>query len=170
MAEGIGFKHSVLCPMRIENVTLCSMRLFIMTQLRDNHRCYVCGKENPAGLGVDFEIDREQRAISAKFTPSDIHQGYEGIVHGGILSTLLDEAMAKLTVSLGIPAVTAEITVTFKAPATPGEELFISGRLTRETNKLILAEAKIERGPVLIAEAKGKLLRMSTEYKVQGTE
>jgi uncharacterized protein (TIGR00369 family) len=138
------------------------MRLFIMTQLRDNQRCYVCGKENPAGLGVDFEINREQRAISAKFTPSDIHQGYEGIVHGGILSTLLDEAMAKLTVSLGTPAVTAQITITFKTPAAPGEELFISGRLTHETGRLIRAEAKIERGPVLIAEATGKLLRVSS--------
>jgi uncharacterized protein (TIGR00369 family) len=133
-----------------------------MTQLRDNPRCFVCGKENPSGLGVDFEINREWRSISAKFTPSDIHQGYERIVHGGVLSALLDEAMAKLTVSLGIPAVTAEITVSFKAPAAPGEELFVSGRLTHETRRLIQAEAKIERGQVLIAEAKGKLLRISS--------
>jgi uncharacterized protein (TIGR00369 family) len=133
-----------------------------MPQLRDNHRCYVCGKDNPAGLGVDFEINRERRAISANFTPSDIYQGYEGIVHGGILSTLLDEAMAKLTVGLGIPAVTAEMTVRFITPAAPGEELFVSGRLTQETKKLIQAEAKIERGPVVIAEATGKLLRISS--------
>ena len=133
-----------------------------MTELRDNQRCYVCGKENPAGLGVNFEINHEQRAISAKFTPLDIHQGYEGIVHGGILSALLDEAMAKLTVSLGIPAVTAEMTVSFKAPAAPGEELLISGRLTQETKKLLQAHARIERGPVLIAEATGKLLRTSS--------
>jgi len=133
-----------------------------MTQLRDNHRCYVCGKENPAGLGVAFKINRELRSISANFTPSDVHQGYEGIVHGGILSTLLDEAMAKLTVSLGIPAVTAEMKVTFKSPAAPGEELFVSGRLTHETRRLVQAEAKIERGPVLIAEATGKLLRISS--------
>ncbi|MCK9419150.1 MAG: PaaI family thioesterase [Nitrospirae bacterium] len=146
------------------------MRIYIMIQLRDNQRCYVCGKENPAGLGVDFEIDKERRAISAKFTPSDIHQGYEGIVHGGILSTLLDEAMGKLTVSLGIPAVTVEITVTFKSPAAPGEELFISGRLTHEIRRLIHAEAKIERGPVLIAEATGKLLRISSESGVRSSE
>ncbi len=135
-----------------------------MTQLRDNRKCYVCGRDNPAGLGVDFHIDRERRSISAKFTPSDIYQGYEGIVHGGILSTLLDEAMAKLTVSLGIPAVTAEMKVTFKAPAAPGEELYVSGKLTQETRRLIQAEAKIERGPVLIAEATGKLLRISSEF------
>ena len=138
------------------------MRLFIMIQLRDNQRCYVCGKENPVGLGVDFEINREQRTISAKFTPSENHQGYEGIVHGGILSTLLDEAMGKLTVSLGIPAVTAEMTVTFKTPAAPGDELFVSGWITSETKKLIQAQAKIERGPVVIAEATGKLVIISS--------
>ena len=141
-----------------------------MKVLRDNQRCYVCGKENPAGLGVDFKIDKELRVISAKFTPSDIHQGYEGIVHGGILSTLLDEAMAKLTFSLGIPAVTAEIKVTFKAPAAPGEELFVSGRLIQETRRLIQAEAKIERGPVVIAEATGKLLRTGSESGVRSSE
>jgi uncharacterized protein (TIGR00369 family) len=133
-----------------------------MIKLRDNQRCYVCGKENPAGLGVDFEINREQRAISAKFTPTDDHQGYDGIVHGGILSALLDEAMGKLTVSLGIPAVTAEITVTFKAPAAPGEGLCVSGRLVQESRKLIQARAKIMRGPVVIAEATGKLVRTSS--------
>lgn len=133
-----------------------------MEQLRDNQRCYVCGKKNPNGLAVDFEIDKEARSISALFRPADVHQGYEGIVHGGILSALLDEAMAKLAFSLGIPAVTAEITVKFRIPAAPGDELRVSGRLLNETHRLIQAEAKIERGPVVIAEAKGKLLRISS--------
>ena len=132
-----------------------------MTQLRDNQRCYVCGKKNPVGLSVDFEIDDGTRTIRAKFIPSADHQGYEGIIHGGILSSLLDEAMAKLAYSLGIPAVTAEITVKFKAPASPGDELLVAGRLTDEGKRLILADAAISRGPVMIAEAKGKLLRIS---------
>ena len=135
-------------------------------ELRDNQKCYVCGKKNPAGLAVDFELDKETRSISARFTPSDVHQGFEGIVHGGILSALLDEAMVKLAFSLGIQAVTAEMTVKFKGPAIPGEELFVSGKLTRENRKLIQAEAKIERGLVVIAEATGKLIKVSTEYKV----
>jgi acyl-coenzyme A thioesterase PaaI-like protein len=67
--------------------------------------------------------------------------------------------MAKLAYSLGIPAVTAEITVKFKAPAAPGDKLLVSGRLVQETTRLIYAEARIDRGPVVIAEAKGKLLR-----------
>jgi uncharacterized protein (TIGR00369 family) len=132
-----------------------------MKELRDNQRCYVCGKKNPIGLAVDFEINTGMRSLQAKFTPRNDHQGYEGIVHGGILSALLDEAMAKLAFTLGIPVVTAEMTVKFKRPASPGEELTISGRLTQETKRLILSEAKIERGPVVIAEATGKLLRIT---------
>ncbi len=133
-----------------------------MKQLRDNQRCYVCGKKNPAGLGVDFEINAEARSIHAGFTPADLHQGYEGIVHGGILSALLDEAMAKLAYGLGIPAVTAEMTVKFRSPAAPGEALSISGKLKHETHRLIEAEAVIQKGLVVIAEAKGKLLRISS--------
>ncbi len=130
-----------------------------MSTLKDNDYCYVCGKNNPEGLAVDFVIDHGQKSITGRFTPQRRHQGYEGIIHGGILSALLDEAMVKLAFSLGIPAVTAEITVKFKSPAAPGEELRVSGRLIEESRRLIRATARIECGPVVIAEAAGKLLR-----------
>ena len=128
--------------------------------LQDNDGCYACGKSNPAGLRVDFELDRDGRTIRGRFTPAGIHQGYAGIVHGGILSTLLDEAMVKLAFSLGIPAVTAEMTVKFRAPAAPQEELTVTGTLTRETRRIIEAESRIERGGTVIAEARGKLMRV----------
>jgi uncharacterized protein (TIGR00369 family) len=131
-----------------------------MKELKDNDACYVCGRKNPLGLAVDFMIAPETRSITADFTPSRGHQGYEGIVHGGILSALLDEAMAKLAFSLGIPAVTAEMTVKFKSPAAPGDRLTVSGRLLEEAHRLIQAEARVQRGTVTIAEAKGKLLRI----------
>ena len=131
-----------------------------MNKLRDNQKCFVCGTKNPIGLAVDFDINREKRSSTAHFIPLDVHQGFEGIVHGGILCALLDEAMAKLAFSLGHKAVTAELTVKFKAPASPGEELLVIGRITGENRKLVTAEAKIERGLVLIAEATGKLLKI----------
>ena len=132
-----------------------------MRQLRDNQNCYVCGMKNPVGLAVQFQINAQDRSIRAKFIPKDAHQGYQGIVHGGILSALLDEAMVKLAYGLGIPAVTAEITVKFKSPSAPGEELDVTARLIHETHGLVKAEAKIERGPVLVAEAAAKLLRVN---------
>lgn len=131
-----------------------------MLQLRDNQRCYVCGRENPAGLRVDFEIDREAKTIRGRFRTLPEHQGYEGIVHGGILSSLLDEAMAKLAFTLGLPAVTAEITVKFRAPVTPGEELTVTGKIMNAARRLVLAEAKIEKGLTVVAEATGKLLKI----------
>ncbi len=130
------------------------------TELRDNQRCYVCGMKNEAGLQVDFVIDRDARSIAGRFTPRPEHQGFEGIVHGGILSALLDEAMAKLAFGLGIPAVTAEMTVKFKAPLAPGDEIVVAGRITKEARRLIEAEARIERGLIVVAEAAGKLLRL----------
>lgn len=131
-----------------------------MKELRDNERCFVCGMKNPSGLRVEFHTAEEARTISGRFMPRPEHQGFEGIVHGGVLSALLDEAMAKLAFSLGMHAVTAEMTVTFKAPSAPGEELLVTGKITNEGRKLVEAEAKIERGLVLIAEATGKLLKI----------
>ena len=131
-----------------------------MQKLRDNNRCYVCGMENSAGLHVAFEVVAGQRSIRARFIPAPDHQGFEGMVHGGILSAVLDETMAKLAYVLGIPAVTAQLEITFKAPAAPGDELSISGSIVSESKRLVLAEARIERGPMLIAEAKGKLVRL----------
>ena len=131
-----------------------------MTELLDNQRCYVCGAKNPSGLQVDFAVDKEATAIRGRFTPRSEHQGFEGIVHGGILSALLDEAMAKLAFSLGLPAMTAEITVKFKASAAPGEELLVTGRLLKQAHRLIEAEAKIENGTTIIAQATGKLIRI----------
>ena len=133
-----------------------------MQQLRDSQKCYVCGDKNPVGLAVNFTIDKSQKSIRATFIPSDNHQSFEGIVHGGIIAALMDEAMGKLAFNLGTPAVTAEMAVRFKAPSAPGEELIITGKIMQETKRLILAEARILRGPVVIAEAEGKLLRVVT--------
>lgn len=129
-------------------------------ELRNNDNCYVCGPKNRSGLRVVFEVDREARAILGRFTPGSAHEGWENIVHGGIIASLLDEAMVKLSSHLGMPAVSAEITVKFKAPARPGEEIVVRGRIVDARGRLVLAEASVERGAVVIAEARGKLLKV----------
>ena len=131
-----------------------------MKELRDNRRCYVCGQDNPAGLRVDFKFDASTRSISGRFTPRPEHEGWEGIVHGGIISALLDEAMVKLAAHLGIKAVSAELTVKFKAPAASGRELVVRGTVVKEVHRLMEAEATVEQGPTFVAEAKGKLLKI----------
>jgi uncharacterized protein (TIGR00369 family) len=53
--------------------------------------CFVCGRENPVGLRLDFHEDHEAHQVKASVTVPDTYQGYPGVVHGGIVSTILDE-------------------------------------------------------------------------------
>ena len=131
-----------------------------MKDLSDNQLCYVCGSKNEAGSGWPSGSTGTPNPSPGRFTPAAAHQGYGGIVHGGIISALLDEAVAKLAFSLGLPAVTAEMTVKFRSPAAPGEELLVTGRLRNIDRRLILGEAKVEKGLTVIAEAAGKLVKV----------
>ena len=79
--------------------------------------CFVCGENNTNGLRLSFQIDKERRTLRTTFSASPTFQGWDGIVHGGIISTLLDEAMAKLVYELGYAAVTAFLEIKFKKPA-----------------------------------------------------
>lgn len=113
--------------------------------------CFACGEKNPHGLKMKFEIDREKRNIHTTFTVEPTYQGWEGIVHGGIICTLLDEAMANLVYQLGFNAIVASIEVRFKHPAPILKPLVISGEITEIHKKLLKAKASLatEDGKVL---------------------
>lgn len=88
--------------------------------------CFACGKGNPVGLKLDFSM-QEGKCVARKEMPRE-YQGYDGIVHGGILTTMLDEAMAKcLILSGGERAVTAKLEVRYRHPAPVGDALTVSG-------------------------------------------
>jgi acyl-coenzyme A thioesterase PaaI-like protein len=67
----------------------------IMEKQPNSRMCFVCGIDNPIGLHLSFYTDDEGRCI-ARFRPGPEHQGYPGHLHGGIISTLLDEAMGRV--------------------------------------------------------------------------
>ncbi len=122
--------------------------------------CFVCGVDNADGLRLHFEVDAENRTIATRWTPSAAYQGYEGILHGGIISTLLDECVGKLAVELGLPAVTAELTVRFLRPVPLERPLIARGTLTEVGRRVILGEAEILlEDQTLAARATAKLLR-----------
>ena len=133
-------------------------------KLESNGNCFVCGKNNPNGLRLSFEIDKEKQTLKTTFIASPTYQGWDGIVHGGILSTLLDEAMANLVYELGYQAVTASIEIRFKKPAPILEPLLVYGEVTEVSKRLIRAKAHIaqENGAIL---ATGK----STFMKQRGS-
>src|SRR3989442_13903180 len=59
----------------------------------DYQRCFVCGQRNPNGLHLVFQLD--QNTIVADFQPREEHQGFPGVIHGGIVAAVLDEALGR---------------------------------------------------------------------------
>ncbi|MGD9345296.1 MAG: PaaI family thioesterase [Candidatus Aminicenantes bacterium] len=137
-----------------------------MKTIQRYSHCFVCGDKNDIGLKLDF-FEKDGKAWT-EFTPTKSFEGYKDILHGGILSTLLDEAMIKSILAKGILTVTSQIEVKFKKPAIIGEKLRIEGEITGKRAMLILTEGRVirEDGSV-IAEAKGKFFRVEGSIKKQ---
>jgi uncharacterized protein (TIGR00369 family) len=130
------------------------------TDLTDDAYCFICGKANEQGLRLEWTT-RENKTES-KWLPKKSFQGWKGIVHGGILAALLDEAMTRLAWQIHGDAVTAEITVRFVSPARIDEPLLIQGDVEEARGRLIPAKSEIRtQDGRLIATAVGKVLKTS---------
>ena len=104
--------------------------------------CFACGSDNPHGLQLKFHADSDG-AASANLALSSQWEGPRGIAHGGIVSTLLDEAMAKAVAATGRKAMTAELRVRFRESAKTGERLQLRGWVVRQEKRLIETEATL---------------------------
>jgi uncharacterized protein (TIGR00369 family) len=122
----------------------------------DYDKCFGCGKGNPIGLKLKFRD--EGGVASCEFTPGPEYQGWPGVVHGGILSTILDEAMGWAAIFNGKKTVTGKLEVRFRRPAKVGQTLSVKGWLAREGGRFIVtkAEARDPNGNI-VAEATGTM-------------
>lgn len=129
-----------------------------------DHHCFGCGNMNPIGLQLRFR-KLEAGGVWASFTPEREHEGYLGMTHGGILSTILDEAMSWAITDAGDLGVTARMNLTYRQPARIGAELRVVARVTNRRGRVIDAEAELvtAAGGETIARAGGRFLRVSQE-------
>jgi acyl-coenzyme A thioesterase PaaI-like protein len=109
---------------------------------RPQSSCVVCGPDHPRGLRIRFELGAD-RAATASWTPTPEWEGFRGIVHGGILSTVLDEAMSKAVAATQGEALTGELRVRFRRPVQAGDELRIRGWVVERKKRMIRAEASL---------------------------
>jgi acyl-coenzyme A thioesterase PaaI-like protein len=107
-----------------------------------NQWCFACGPKNPFGLKLRFR-EQDDTYIS-EFTGQPQHQGYDGIMHGGIVSTLLDEIMARYLYAKGMNAVTARLEIRYNKPTPIGVPLLLKGRITKSKGRLYETEGTIE--------------------------
>jgi acyl-coenzyme A thioesterase PaaI-like protein len=116
-----------------------------MRQRQPNSRmCFVCGMQNPIGLKIIFEGDGER--AWAKFTASDEHQGYPGVLHGGITFALLDEVIGRAAMELDVTSpwmMTAKAELRYRKPVPIGEELTLMGELTRVRSRAVEGRGEI---------------------------
>jgi acyl-coenzyme A thioesterase PaaI-like protein len=104
--------------------------------------CFACGAEHPHGLKLQFRVEEDGLAV-ADWTPSKNWQGFQDIIHGGIVSTVLDEAMSKAVAAAARPALTCHLEVRLHRAVAPEESLLIRGWVVKKRKRFIRVEADL---------------------------
>lgn len=126
--------------------------------------CFGCGGANPRGMQLTFEQDDAARCIRGVFRLGAEYAGGPGIAHGGIIATLLDEAMGKVNRFRGVRAVTAELNIEYLRPVPVEEEIVVeareiekNGRSLYHTGEIRNAEGKV------LARGRGRFVEIARD-------
>lgn len=119
-----------------------------------NH-CFACGKDNPQGMRLKFYLDEEARQAICRFKLARRYQGPPGHAHGGIIATILDEAMGKINKLSRVVALTRAMNVEYLKPVPLGKPLTVIGRAQQ-------VEGREHTNVAEITDDQGKVLARST--------
>jgi len=113
------------------------------------NNCFGCGKTNPVGLRLEFQenqaaaTDQPGDGVACTTEISNQYEGPPGYLHGGIIATLLDEAMSKANRAQGVTAMTRQMHVEYLRPVPSGSTVRIEGRVSRSEGRKHWTEARI---------------------------
>jgi acyl-coenzyme A thioesterase PaaI-like protein len=138
-----------------------------ITPIADNY-CFVCGRDNPRGLKIKVSYFPEELAAETELALPREYQGWAEVIHGGILSTLLDEMMAHAVWHFAGPGLTLSLEVRFHAPLKPDEPINVRGVLAPGNGSRRTAEAIITRLSDRRKIASGKSRFLLLEEKLAG--
>jgi uncharacterized protein (TIGR00369 family) len=128
------------------------------------NRCFGCGGANPRGMQLTFEQDDDAKRIRGQFRVSADYQGGAGFVHGGIVATLLDEVMAKVSRFREDHAVTAELTVEYLKPVPVDADLIIDGWEVERNGRNLRREGEIrDVAGAILARGRGRFVQVDLE-------
>ncbi len=131
--------------------------------LERNDNCFVCGLKNPKGLKAHIRTEPGKSHI--EITLGSEYEGYKGIIHGGILATLLDEAMAYAVSGNGYWGVTASINVKFKEKVESNRKILVIGEKLESKGNWVKARAYIKYADSenILAEGEGLFKLIKTQ-------
>ena len=131
----------------------------VIMKLNDAGVCFVCGKSNKYGLKLNYRI--ENRKFLAELSLDKKFVGFKDIIHGGILASLLDEAMGNLAFKLGYNCVSVNLNINLRHFVKPNEKLFLKGEILGEEGKKIRAKSEIRNDKdEVMADATGLLIKI----------
>ncbi len=128
-----------------------------------NH-CFGCGPDNPEGLQLKFTLDEARRSFICRFNLPSRYVGPPGHAHGGIIATILDEAMGKVNKLRHVIALTREMKVEYLKPVPLGQNLVVEGheKYVRGREHINVAEIRNKEG-VVLARSRGKFIAIDPE-------
>jgi len=132
-----------------------------MLEIADDNNCFVCGELNSKGLQVRLTQDNATRSASCRTTLAKPFQGWNNLVHGGILATLLDETSAYAAKTLATHVVTAELSVRYHKPVPIDKEIVVEAIVVDQRKKIVTVAAKLMLDGVVHAESDAKLFILS---------
>jgi uncharacterized protein (TIGR00369 family) len=129
-----------------------------------DHNCFACGDSNP--LGMRLRIELGEGTARTAWRAGDDFVGWSDKIHGGIVATMLDEVMAWACASFDAWAVTAEMSVRYRSPASPGDELEAEARVVTKRRRIYDVEGFVRTAQGrLIAEGSGRYLGAAPSAK-----
>jgi len=138
-------------------------------QERPPRLCYACGSANEHGLHMQFH--REGERTVCDYTPCDFQQGYPGRMHGGVVSTLIDEAMGWAVYHAAKWGATARLNVRFRKPVYLDRALRIEAWIVKDRARLIELRAEVrDAGGQLLAEGDGVFMRLEEDKASEMSE
>jgi uncharacterized protein (TIGR00369 family) len=120
--------------------------------------CLMCSAANPLSMQLDFRVQRDG-SVLATFPCREMFQSYPMTLHGGVVAALVDAAMTNALFSIGVAAVTAELTVRFLAPVSLNRSAIVQASISEESSPpLYYVRSEIIQSKRLMARASAKFL------------
>ncbi|MDE3228623.1 MAG: PaaI family thioesterase, partial [Chloroflexota bacterium] len=138
----------------------------LLNDTSDYQACFGCGMRNLNGLRLVFRTEGD--LIVAEITPDERFQGFPGVLHGGVLATMLDETLSRAAVFAGKWMMTARLELRYRRAAPVGQTLRVAARPTRVRSRMVSATGAITLASdpaVVYAEAEGTFLPITEEYE-----
>jgi len=130
-----------------------------MAEANRANPCFGCGDANPCGMKLAFDRDAGRRRIVGRFRLGAEYQGGPGFIHGGIIATVLDEAMGKVCRFSDVRAMTAELAIEYLRPVLVDEEIRVEAFETRRNGRQLFHQGEIRNAAgELLARGRGRFV------------